>query len=307
MARTIGSLPPEMIHLYDPERVDATRDVSQMTPSMLRLKMLSGYEEAAVINARVSACKMGFYETDSGDGYQGDDKDANGNPIQSAEPGQMEKLPPGWKFNSYDPKYPDQQHGPFVEACLRGVAAGLGTSYATLSQDLSSVNFSSIRAGLIEEREEWKEGQVWLIENLFNPVFANWLEMAPHDGSDRDAAAIEVRQVQRSEVDRQAVGVGGSAKGRGSRPGSGGGGFQILHAGRNRDGRGFGGHLRGDQGGVRSGGGARVGIRLQRRGEGCREGDTSGDAVAEDLPTGPTNGSGKGNGKGNGKDVNANA
>ncbi|MBE0558619.1 MAG: phage portal protein, partial [Proteobacteria bacterium] len=111
----------EMIHLYDPERTDATRDVSQMTPSMLRLKMLSGYEEAAVINARVSACKMGFYETDSGDGYQGDDKDVNGNPIQSAEPGQMEKLPPGWKFNSYDPKYPDQQHGPFVEACLRGV------------------------------------------------------------------------------------------------------------------------------------------------------------------------------------------
>ena len=54
---------------------------------------------------------------------------------------------------------------------------GLGTSYATLSQDLSSVNFSSIRAGLIEEREEWKEGQIWLIENLLDPVFANWLEM----------------------------------------------------------------------------------------------------------------------------------
>lgn len=168
----------EMLHLYDSDRVDATRDVSQMAPSMLRLKMLAGYEEAAVINARVSACKMGFYQSDAGDQYQGDDKDVNGNPIQSAEPGQMEKLPPGWTFQAYDPKYPDNQHGPFTETILHGVAAGLGTSYATISQNLSSVNFSSIRAGLIEEREEWKEGQRWLVENFHDPVFAGWLEMA---------------------------------------------------------------------------------------------------------------------------------
>ena len=168
----------EMLHLYDPDRVDATRDVSQMTPSMLRLKMLSGYEEAAVINARVSACKMGFYETDAGDEFQGDGKDVNGNPIQSAEPGQMEKLPPGWKFSSYDPKYPDAQHDAFVKTNLHGVASGWGVSYANLSSDLSDTSFASSRTGLIEEREEWKEGQQWMIENFLNPIFENWLEMA---------------------------------------------------------------------------------------------------------------------------------
>jgi lambda family phage portal protein len=168
----------EMIHLYDPDRVDATRDVSQMAPSMLRLKMLAGYEEAAVINARVSACKMGFFRDPTGEAgeYEGDGKDAQGNKISSAEPGQMEDIG-RLEFQPYDPKYPDSQHEPFVKSNLHGVAAGLGVSYANLSTDLSDTSYASSRTGLIEEREEWKEGQVWLAENLLDPVFANWLEM----------------------------------------------------------------------------------------------------------------------------------
>ena len=171
----------DMLHLYDPDRIDATRDVSPMAPAMLRMKMLSGYEEAAVINARVSACKMGFYQRQTGEGdgdpYIGDDKDVNNNPIQSAEPGQMEKLPPGWTFQEYNPHYPDNQHGPFTKAMLHGISSGLGVSYANLSSDLSDTSFASSRTGLIEEREEWKEGQQWLIENFLDPVFAGWLEM----------------------------------------------------------------------------------------------------------------------------------
>jgi len=292
----------EMIHLYDPERVDATRDVSQMTPSMLRLKMLSGYEEAAVINARVSACKMGFYESESGDEFTGDGKDESGNPIMSAEPGQMEKLPPGWKFNSYDPKYPDQQHGPFIEACLRGVAAGLGTSYATLSQDLSSVNFSSIRAGLIEEREEWKEGQVWLIENLLNPVFANWLEMAltmgaigklPLSKFDKFNAPkwtgrrwAWVDPLKDVEAARSAVGAGFKSS------------TQVVTE--------MGGDLEDIYEEIKeeSDLAVELGLAFDFKGGGK---DNSGDPAVDETPAGPTNGSGKGNGKGNGKDVTANA
>jgi capsid protein len=38
---------------------------------------------------------------------------------------------------------------------LRKVATSLGISYSTLTSDLTQVNFSSIRAGTIEEREIW--------------------------------------------------------------------------------------------------------------------------------------------------------
>jgi capsid protein len=38
------------------------------------------------------------------------------------------------------------------------------------------VNYSSIRAGLLEEREVWKSLQRYLIEHLCEPLFSSWLE-----------------------------------------------------------------------------------------------------------------------------------
>ena len=169
----------DMIHLFDPERADQTRGISWMAPAMVGLHNLKGYIEAAVINARVGASKMGFFrDPTGGDGpYEGDGKDVAGNRITTIEPGIFEDI--GSKeFHPYDPKYPDQQFDPFVKAILRGVSAGLGVSFSSLSNDLTEVNFSSIRAGLIEERETWKSLQAWFVESFLNRVYSEWLEMA---------------------------------------------------------------------------------------------------------------------------------
>ena len=169
----------DMIHLFDPERADQTRGISWMAPAMVGLHNLKGYIEAAVINARVGASKMGFFRDPTGgdDPYEGDGTDATGNKITTIEPGIFEDI--GQKeFHPYDPKYPDQQFDPFVKAILRGVSAGLGVSFSSLSNDLTEVNFSSIRAGLIEERETWKSLQAWFVESLLNRVYSEWLEMA---------------------------------------------------------------------------------------------------------------------------------
>jgi len=179
---TIGGeserIPAEDIyHLYDPERLDQTRAVSQIAQSMPRLRHLGGYEEAALINARASACKMGFFRDpiDGAQPYVGETDD-QGNIITETSPGQIEDI--GRKeFVGYDPKYPDSQHDAFVKSNLRGISAGLGLAYQSLSQDLSDVNYSSIRAGLVEEREEWKEQQEWFKEVLLLPLFEDWLEM----------------------------------------------------------------------------------------------------------------------------------
>lgn len=170
----------EIIHVQKPDRADQARSVSWLVQSMIRLQMLNGYEEAALINARVSAAKMGFFtsETDNAAEYVGDDVDSDNNITMQVEPGKMEQLPPGIKFESWQPEYPTAQHNDFVKRTLEGIASGLGVSYASLSSDLEGVNYSSIRAGLVEEREQWKSLQNWFIENFVNPVYESWLEMA---------------------------------------------------------------------------------------------------------------------------------
>ncbi len=169
----------DMIHLFDPERADQTRGISWMSPAMVALHNLKGYVEAAIINARVGASKSGFFRDPSGDGseYTGDKTDESGNRVTTVEPGIFEDIG-RMDFVPYDPKYPAEQFDPFVKSILRGISSGLGVSFSSLSNDLTEVNFSSIRAGLLEERETWKSLQSWFIETFLNRVYSEWLYMA---------------------------------------------------------------------------------------------------------------------------------
>src|SRR5262245_12012459 len=90
-------------------------------------------------------------------------------------PGQFEALPTGFEFEAFDPQHPTQGFPFFVKACLRGIASGFGVSSNTLANDLEGVNLSTIRAGVLVEREECKAIQGWFIEQFCEPVFEAWL------------------------------------------------------------------------------------------------------------------------------------
>lgn len=168
----------EIIHLFLPLRISATRGVPWMHTAMTRMKMVNGYEEAELTGARLGAIHGGFYKQgENVDEYQGDSV-VDGNVVNEMTPGQLEILPQGWDFQSYDPQHPNAAFKDFMKVILRGIASGLDVSYNTLANDLEGVNFSSLRSGVLEEREVWKDLQKWLSEHLLDNVFADWLEMA---------------------------------------------------------------------------------------------------------------------------------
>ena len=170
----------DIIHCYIPDRSTQGRGVPWMHTAARRLNQVGEYEYAEVIAARLGASKMGFYEKTDPTGmgqYVGDEKDSAGNPISHAEAGTFEKLPPGYTFKSFEPNHPTTQFGAFIKATLRGVSAGLGVSYNSLANDLEGVNFSSMRVGAIDERDNWKNLQSWMIEDFLDQVFGDWLEM----------------------------------------------------------------------------------------------------------------------------------
>lgn len=166
----------EILHPFRTERPEQSRGIPWLVSSMNRLRMLDGYAEAELVAARTSAAKMGFFTQDTPDGWTGGEDD-NGNIPVDASPGTLELLPVGVDFKSWDSNHPNSGYGDFVKSCLRGVATSLGISYNSLSNDLEGVNYSSIRAGLLEEREVWKAVQRFLIEHVLEPVFSAWLEV----------------------------------------------------------------------------------------------------------------------------------
>jgi len=168
----------EIIHLFVAERPGQTRGIPWMVTSMERIKNLSAYEEAEITAARVAASKMGFIITPDGESYNGDDEDDRGNIITEVEPGIIEQLPIGTDFKSFDVGSPNTNYEPFAKRTLRGIAAGLNVSYNSLAGDLESVNYSSLRAGALEERDMWMTLQDWFIQAFSERVYAEWLSMA---------------------------------------------------------------------------------------------------------------------------------
>jgi lambda family phage portal protein len=169
----------QIIHLYDQTETEQSRGVPWLHTAMKRLHHLNGYEEAELVAARVAASKMGFFKPDeeSGNAFEGETIDTDGAIITEAKPGTFEELPPGMEFSAFDPTHPTTAYSDFVKGVLRGAASGLNVSYTALSNNLEGVSFSSIRQGNLDDRDQWRMLQTFLIEHMIEDVFGAWLPM----------------------------------------------------------------------------------------------------------------------------------
>lgn len=170
----------QVCHLYLQNRVGQSRGLTWFTPILLDARMHRGYREAELVAARTAASKMGFFV------HKGDQPPtpASG-PKGTAEPetmeaaaGIMERLPPGWEFEGWNPEHPNAVFPEFDKAILRTIAAGLRAGYNTLAGDLESVSWSSLRSAELKERDVWQLLQEWLIRNFRRPVYRAWLRSA---------------------------------------------------------------------------------------------------------------------------------
>jgi lambda family phage portal protein len=173
----------EIIHFFDPLRTGQSRGIPPLAAVMLDTKMLNAYEEAEVTAARAAASKMGFIETPTGDEYTGAADSETGGRSMDMSPGTLEELAAGQKFTPFDPQHPVAAFAAFVKAVQRKIAAGISIAYHALTGDLEGVNYSSIRAGLVEDRESYKLDQQFFIRHFLNPVFKEWLAAAMLKGA----------------------------------------------------------------------------------------------------------------------------
>jgi lambda family phage portal protein len=173
-----------MFMMFRPERPGQIVGVPWAYSALRRLNMTRGYEEASITAARVGAAQMGFYvpTTDTSEMEPNEITELaasdKGHLIKEMEPGVIETLPVGYDYKSNDAKYPTAEFGPFMRTIIQGAAAGLGVSYSTLANDLKDANFSTLRAGKGEERDEWREIQGLVAEQLHDRVLSSWLPMS---------------------------------------------------------------------------------------------------------------------------------
>jgi lambda family phage portal protein len=167
-----------MAHLFHPMEPGQLRGLSWFAPVLLKLHDLDQHADAALMRAKVSALVMAALSDPNADagGLTGD---RDGNTLTAGmEPGTILNLPPGTSLDWFDPKE-SQHYDAFTRAHLRAVAAGLGIPYELLTGDLSGVNYSSIRAGMVEFRRKLEHWQHHVMAYRFcRPVWDRWIQAA---------------------------------------------------------------------------------------------------------------------------------
>jgi len=177
----------EILHLFIPEEIDQWRGIPWAYVALRDAKHLDQFDEAALVAANVGAAKMGFFQQkdpEAGpplarDGEEGDDSGYGDERdfVTAAEPGSFDVIPDGYELKEYDPTYPNEVYDPFTRNVLRRLSTGLLVANHSLTGDLTQVNFSSIRAGTLDERDMWKMIQGFYGEAK-QEIFGRWLGRA---------------------------------------------------------------------------------------------------------------------------------
>jgi lambda family phage portal protein len=178
----------EILHVYSPRRPGQLRGTPSLAPVITGLHNIDEYDDAERVRKKSAAMYAGFITTPTGDpalsglpGLEteyGDDDDLVG-----LEPGILQELAPGQSIEWSKPADVGDTFEPWMAHQLRQVAKALHITYEQLTGDLRSVNYSSIRAGLVEIYRLCRARQAQIIVHKFcRPFTTRWLDIAVASG-----------------------------------------------------------------------------------------------------------------------------
>lgn len=172
----------DIIHAFIPRRAGQTRGIPHGAAIMTTLKMLEGYIEAELVAARTASAKMGAIEDADPTQPMTRDPNAGAQTVavpEEASPGSLFDLRgSGGKLALWDPQHPTSGFSEFTRRLTHFIAMGLGISYYSLSGDLTGANYSSMRVGMLAERDHWERLQQFVVVHVLDRIYREWLKMA---------------------------------------------------------------------------------------------------------------------------------
>lgn len=195
--RELANGRPVVIHAFNKKRAEQRRGVSRLASALKQIRMGDRYDgaelEAAILSAmfplavqsqypssEVAAALAPIYDAPLGDQAsvferQVEYREKNKIQLQGA---QILHTLPGEEIKNLAAEHPNANYPEFQAAVLRKIAGAMGLSYEQLSQDWSSINYSSARTllneiwrGLLHTREVFTRA-------FCTPIYSAWLEEA---------------------------------------------------------------------------------------------------------------------------------
>jgi len=176
----------EVVHLFRPLRPGQIRGEPWIARALVKLNELDQYDDAELVRKKTAAMFAGFItRLAPEDNLMGEGlADPSGVSLAGLEPGTLQFLEPGEDVRFSQPADVGASYAEFLRMQFRAVAAAMGITYEMLTGDLTQVNYSSIRAGLLEFRRRCEAIQHGVIvHQLCRPLWRAWMEQAVLEGA----------------------------------------------------------------------------------------------------------------------------
>ena len=181
----------DVVHMFRRTRPGQLRGVPELTSVILRLYEIDEMQDALLARQKLGQL-FGAFVKRKPDADLEEDGPFFGTQVSMGEggeqlsefvPGAIHYLEDGEEITFSTPPDISTSYPEWIRGELHAVAKGAGLTHEQLTGDLKGVNYSSIRAGLLEFRRRAEALQAhMLINQLCRPVAAKWLDVAVMTG-----------------------------------------------------------------------------------------------------------------------------
>lgn len=166
-----------VLFLHKKKRISQVREVSRLASTAERIRDVNEYSEAISVKERILACLSVFIKKmlpNTGGVGRGNTLSKDGKTgynEMTLAPGLITELQPGDDVASVNPAGQASNAKEFITSQQRLIGSGQGLSYEAVSRDMSQVNYSSARQGLLEDKKTYEMFQRYLIKHFCRRVY----------------------------------------------------------------------------------------------------------------------------------------
>lgn len=173
----------DVIYYFTKHRPTQVREVSDMAPTITRVKDIGEFMNAATVKEKIAASLSVFIKkTNPATGTYGT---RNSGGVGSHEqimyqgkrivPGMIMEMNPGDEAQFLEPGSTGTDATSFVKLQERMVSAGQGLSYEATSRDMTGTNYSASRQAMIEDDLTFGEEREGLINSFLDEVYESFV------------------------------------------------------------------------------------------------------------------------------------